>query len=144
MLTKRTRPYWTQILHRDDGTIGAQHQTITEILDGNTILPGASISEPLPITGQDLDHVLGAATVAALAQVEALKASLAERQSQLDQAQAALADATQALADQRAQLEAATSLTTQQEQVIEAQKATIAALQQQLDAPPQQIVEGVA
>lgn len=130
MLTKRTRPYWTQILHRDDGTVGAQHQTITEILDGNTILPGASISEPLPISGQDLDQVLGAATVAALAQVEALKASLAERQAQLDHANAALADATESISDQRAQLESAAALATQQEQAIGALQATIAALQQ--------------
>lgn len=130
MLTKRTRPYWTQILHRDDGTIGAQHQTITEILDGNTILPGASISEPLPISGQDLDQVLGAATVAALAQVEALKVSLAERQAQLDQADAALADAAQTQDEQRTQLEAAAALATQQEQAIGALQATIAALQQ--------------
>ncbi|MCO8248472.1 hypothetical protein [Comamonas thiooxydans] len=130
MLTKRTRPYWTQILHCDDGTIGAQHQTITEILDGNTILPGASISEPLPISGQDLEQVLGAATVAALAQVEALKASLAQCQAQLDQTNAALADAAQTLAEQRTQLEAAAALATQQAQTIGALQATIAALQQ--------------
>ncbi|MPS96223.1 hypothetical protein [Comamonas sp.] len=130
MLTKRTRPYWTQILHRDDGTIGAQHQTITEILDGDTILPGASISEPLPISGQDLDQVLGAATVAALAQVEALKASLTQCQAQLDQTNAALADAAQTLAEQRTQLEAAAGLATQQAQTIGALQATIAALQQ--------------
>ena len=130
MLTKRTRPYWTQILHRDDGTIGAQHQTITEILDGDTILPGASISDPLPISGQALEGVLGVATVAALAQVESLKASLAECQSQLDQANAALADAIESISDQRARLESAAALAAQQEQAIGALQATIAALQQ--------------
>ena len=48
-LSERTRPYETLIRHKEDGTIGAHHVQITEILRDKVII-SATIGEALPLT----------------------------------------------------------------------------------------------
>ncbi|AEY69554.1 hypothetical protein AH2_00045 [Burkholderia phage vB_BceS_AH2] len=81
-LEERTRPYETLIRHNADGTIGAHHQTITEILRDGIVI-SAVVSDPKTIGGSDLSSVLGEATTAALAENETLKSRVAALQSQV-------------------------------------------------------------
>ncbi|WP_434774702.1 hypothetical protein [Pseudomonas oryzihabitans] len=80
-LTERTRPYETLIRHKDDGTIGAHHVQITEILRDKVII-SATIGEALPLAvadgqnGLKLADVIGQAATAALNQVETLQGQL--------------------------------------------------------------------
>lgn len=69
-IIERTRPYETLIRHHPDGGIGAHHIEIAEVLrDGHVIT--AQLLPAQPVEGAGLDAVLGAATVAALADAAA-------------------------------------------------------------------------
>ncbi|WP_179255427.1 hypothetical protein [Burkholderia sp. HI2714] len=79
-LTERTRPYETLIRHNSDGTVGAQHQRISEILNDTTVI-AATVQSPIDIThatagDPDLVSVLGEVTASALSENERLKAQV--------------------------------------------------------------------
>jgi len=72
-IEKVTRPYETLIRHFADGTIGAHHQTITELVEDGVII-GATANHPISIAGADLKSVFGKNTEAALNRCDALTA----------------------------------------------------------------------
>lgn len=148
-LSERTRPYETLIRHKDDGTIGAHHVQITEILRDKTII-SATIGEAMPLAvaegqnGLKLADVIGQAAAAALTQVETLQGQVStlttERDSLAQQVQqgAGQADQLQALqqqleAVQRAGAEATTALQAEKE-ANSSLRAQVGLLQQQLNA----------
>lgn len=148
-LTERTRPYETLIRHKEDGTIGAHHVQITEILRDKVII-SATIGEALPLAvaegqnGLKLSDVIGQAAAAALTQVETLQGQLATLTSERDglaqqvQQGAGLADQVLALQQQLSAADA-TAITAQGD-LREAQaaasslRAQVGLLQQQLNA----------
>lgn len=89
-ITERTRPYETLIRHNDNGTIGAHHQTISEIVKDGMVI-NASINPPQQLSvadGQDgllLSDVIGDAATAALKEIELLKAQLQAANDELAQ-----------------------------------------------------------
>lgn len=88
-LSERTRPYETLIRHKEDGTIGAHHVQITEILRDKTII-SATIGEALPLAvaegqnGLKLADVIGEAAAAALTQVETLQGQVTNLTTERD------------------------------------------------------------
>ena len=148
-LTERTRPYETLIRHKEDGTIGAHHVQITEILRDKVII-SATIGEALPLAvaegqnGLKLADVLGQAAAAALTQVETLQGQVStlttERDGLAQQVQqgAGLADQMQALQQQlevvqRAGADAAAALQVEKD-TGSSLRAQVGLLQQQLNA----------
>lgn len=112
-LTEKTRPYETLIRHNPDGSIGAHHQTITEILRDKVVIQG-SVNDPIPLNvadgkdGLNLSEVLGVA----LAEVINANGKLSEQVSELEgiKAQAELFDGLLAekedlISDLKAQIE---------------------------------------
>ncbi|WP_177411446.1 hypothetical protein [Pseudomonas sp. RIT411] len=154
-LSERTRPYETLIRHNADGTIGAHHLQITEILRDKAII-SATIGEALPLAvaegqnGLKLADVIGEAAAAALTQAETLQAQVStltterdelalkvqqgaglpeqvrELQQQLETVQRAGADAATAL---QAEKETTSSLRSQV-QLLQQQLATVIGLSQ--------------
>lgn len=56
-ITEQTRDYEILIRINADGTVGAQRQTITEIIrDGEVI--AATLGEPMPVTAAEIIEVL--------------------------------------------------------------------------------------
>lgn len=148
-LSERTRPYETLIRHKDDGTIGAHHVQITEILRDKVII-SATIGEALPLAvaegqnGLKLADVIGQAAAAALTQVETLQGQVAtlttERDDLAQQVQqgAGLADQVLALQQQlevvqRAGADAAAALQVEKD-TNSSLRAQVGLLQQQLNA----------
>lgn len=91
-LEERTRPYETMIRHNADGTIGAHHIRITEILrDGAVISANVEAAEPLAVAdgkdGLKLSDVLGEALPIALVQIDRLQSELASLRADLTKAQ---------------------------------------------------------
>lgn len=87
-LTERDRPYETMIRHNSDGSIGAHHIRINEILrDGTVISAKVGAAEPLAVAegqgGLKLSEVLGEALPIALMQVDKLQSELATLQAEL-------------------------------------------------------------
>lgn len=86
-ITQRTRPYETLIRHNTDGSIGAQHKQITEILDDNGTVISATEDGWQCIADANgdglLTQVLGETTTAALIQIETLTAQVEALQAQL-------------------------------------------------------------
>lgn len=79
-IIERNRPYETLIRYNPDGTIGAHHVQINEVVkDGEVI--AATTQPPQSVAGPVLDAVLGAATVLALQQA----AEASARAVQLEQ-----------------------------------------------------------
>ena len=95
MIEERIRAEETLIRHHADGSIGAHHVRIYEVVkDGQVI--SAQLQTPIPLSvaseqGLPLATVLGEATVAALLAAEQAQAQLAQVQSQLAAALAELA-----------------------------------------------------
>lgn len=91
-LTERTRPYETLIRHNPDGSIGAHHVRITEILrDGAVISANVEAAVSLAVAeGQDglkLSDVLGEALPIALLQIDKLQSEVASLRADLTKAQ---------------------------------------------------------
>lgn len=148
-LSERTRPYETLIRHKEDGTIGAHHVQITEILRDKVII-SATIGEALPLAvaegqnGLKLADVIGQAAAAALTQVETLQGQVAtltaERDGLAQQVQqgAGLGDQVQVLqqqleAVQRAGADTAAALQVEKD-TNSSLRAQVGLLQQQLNA----------
>ncbi|SEO42283.1 hypothetical protein [Pseudomonas sp. Snoq117.2] len=148
-LTERTRPYETLIRHHDNGTIGAHHVQITEILRDKVII-SASIGEALPLAvaegqnGLKLSDVIGQAAAAALTQVQTLQGQLAATAAERDELSkqveqgAGLGDQVQALQQQvetaqRAAADAAAALQVEKD-TASSLRAQVGLLQQQLNA----------
>ena len=148
-LSERTRPYETLIRHKEDGTIGAHHVQITEILRDKIII-SATIGEALPLAvaegqnGLKLADVIGQAAAAALTQVETLQGQVStlttERDSLAQQVQqgAGLGDQVLALqqqleAVQREVADAAAALQVEKD-TNSSLRAQVGLLQQQLNA----------
>jgi len=97
-LSEQTRPYETMVRHHADGTIGAHHQTITEILRDKVVIQ-ATVNEPQPLAvadgqnGLKLSEVLGEAATLALKENERLTGEVAASAASLEQAQGQLAQA---------------------------------------------------
>lgn len=146
-LTERTRPYETLIRHHDNGTIGAHHVQITEILRDKVII-SASIGEALPLAvaegqnGLKLADVLGEAAATALTQVETLQGQLSTLTSERDglsqqvQQGAALGDQVQAL---QLQLNAAQLNNADTAAALQAEKETTSSLRAQVGLLQQQL-----
>lgn len=89
-LSERTRPYETLIRHNADGSIGAHHLQITEILRDKAII-SATIGEALPLAvaegqnGLKLADVIGEAAAAALTQAETLQGLVATLTAERDE-----------------------------------------------------------
>jgi hypothetical protein len=148
-LSERTRPYETLIRHNVNGTIGAHHVQITEILRDKAII-SATIGEALPLAvaegqnGLKLSDVIGEAAAAALTQAETLQVQVAalttERDGLSQQVQqgAGLGDQVQALQQQfeiaqRAGADAAAALQVEKD-TASSLRAQVGLLQQQLNA----------
>ncbi|WP_186375326.1 hypothetical protein [Pseudomonas oryzihabitans] len=148
-LTERTRPYETLIRHKEDGTIGAHHVQITEILRDKAII-SATIGEALPLAvaegqnGLKLADVLGQAAAAALTQVETLQGQVSTLTTERDglsqqvKQSEGLGDQVQLL---QQQLEAAQHAASEATKALQAEKdatsslrAQVGLLQQQLNA----------
>ncbi len=88
-LTEKTRPYETLIRHNPDGSIGAHHQTITEILRDKVVIQG-SLNDPIPLNvadgkdGLNLSKVLGEALAEVINDNGKLSSQLGEMSSQLE------------------------------------------------------------
>lgn len=97
-LTERERSYETLIRHNEDGSVGAHHQTISEVMRDGVVI-SATLNEPQQLavldgeTGQKLADVLGAATTAALADAQRSAASLSAAQGVIQELTAKLASA---------------------------------------------------
>ncbi|MGE6320528.1 hypothetical protein ACQKEF_09650 [Pseudomonas oryzihabitans] len=148
-LSEHTRPYETLIRHKEDGTIGAHHVQITEILRDKVII-SATIGEALPLVvadgqnGLKLADVIGQAAAAALTQVETLQGQLStltiERDDLAQQVKqgTGLGDQVQLLqqqleAAQRAGADAAAALQVEKD-TTSSLRAQVGLLQQQLNA----------
>lgn len=148
-LSERTRPYETLIRHKEDGTIGAHHVQITEILRDKAII-SATIGEALPLAvaegqnGLKLADVLGQAAAAALTQVETLQGQVVTLTDERDQLShqvkqgAGLGDQVQTLQQQlevaqRSGAAAAAALQAEKE-ATSSLRAQVGLLQQQLNA----------
>lgn len=124
-ITETTRPYETLIRHNPDGSIGAHHQRLYEVVKDGTVL-SSQIQPPVQLSvageeGLPLAEILSETTAAALLATEAAQiarataeAELAAVKAQLDAAAAAatvlqkkLTAAGEELATSRQQLEAA-------------------------------------
>ena len=81
-IQERTRPYETLIRHHPDGTIGSHHKLINEVLRDGVVIMATEL-EPEDVKGTALEAVLGQATAAALAEVEAVKLQLTATQDAL-------------------------------------------------------------
>lgn len=103
-LSEQTRPYETMVRHHADGTIGAHHQTITEILRDKVVIQ-ATVNEPQPLavadgqSGLKLSEVIGEAATLALKENERLTGEVAasalaleQTRDQLTQAQGDIAN----------------------------------------------------
>ena len=86
-ISERTRLYETLIRHNPDGSIGAHHQRINEVLkDGEVIAASLLAPEPLPnvaAADPDLAELIGAAAMAAIADADAQRALVAQLQVQV-------------------------------------------------------------
>ena len=108
--------YETLIRHHDDGSIGAHHVRINEILrDGVVIQASVGTAIPLSVAegqgGLSLADVLGEATSLALLRLEKLEAEGAAMTTALEETQEALAEA-KVQADNQQQ-----TITAQQEEI---------------------------
>lgn len=103
-LTEKTRPYETLIRHNPDGSIGAHHQTITEILRDKVVIQG-SLNDPIPLNVADGKDGLNLSTVLgeALAEVINANGKLSEQVSALEgiKAQAQLLNDAVAVKDEQ-------------------------------------------
>ncbi|KTT33809.1 hypothetical protein SB18R_03210 [Pseudomonas oryzihabitans] len=91
-LEERSRPYETMIRHNPDGSIGAHHKRITEILrDGAVISANVEAAVSLAVAeGQDglkLSEVLGEALPIALLQIDKLQSEVASLRADLTKVQ---------------------------------------------------------
>lgn len=146
-LTERTRPYETLIRHNADGSIGAHHVQITEILRDKSII-SASIGEALPLAvaegqnGLKLADVLGEAASAALTQVENLKGQVSALTSERDglsqQVQQNSGMSEQMVALQQ-QLDAAMAANSDGVAALRAEQARTSSLQAQVGLLQQQL-----
>lgn len=86
-ITERTRPYETLVRHNPDGSIGAHHQRISEVVkDGDVIAASLLAPEPLPNAGAadpDLAALIGAAALAAIADADSMRELVAQLQEQV-------------------------------------------------------------
>lgn len=103
-LTERTRDYETLIRYNDDGTIGASHATIYEVLDDNGAIITARVNSPeqLAVAAADssaLTAVLGPALIAAEAEKASLNDQVAVLKQQVDGLREQLAASQQASTD---------------------------------------------
>lgn len=94
-IIETTRPYETLIRHNADGTIGAHHVRIYEVVkDGQVLTSQLQSPVQLVVAGEQgvaLAQVLGEATTAALLSAERAQAELVTVKAQLAAAQAELA-----------------------------------------------------
>jgi len=117
-IIEQTRAYETLIRHHADGSIGAHHVRIYEVVKDGIVL-SSKIQPPVQLSvageeGLPLADILGETTAAALLAAEA--------------AQAARAKAEAELATVKTQLEAATAQSTTLRQQLDAVRAELAAL----------------
>lgn len=148
-LSERTRPYETLIRHNADGSIGAHHLQITEILRDKAII-SATIGEALPLAvaegqnGLKLADVIGEAAASALTQAETLQIQVATLTTERDelaqkvQQGVGLPEQLKALqqqleAAQRAGADAANALQVEKD-TTSSLRAQVGLLQQQLNA----------
>lgn len=110
-LTERTRPYETLIRHNADGSIGAYHKKITEVLRDGVVIPGAVEGDPIPLAvadgqnGLKLSDVLGEAASLALLRVEAVQAEKANMELTIQQMQGELAQAQATIEAQQQEID---------------------------------------
>lgn len=94
-IIETTRPYETLIRHNQDGSIGAHHVRIYEVIKDGQVL-SSQLQSPIPLAvageqGVPLAQVLGEAAAVALLANEKAQAELAAVKAQLAAAQAELA-----------------------------------------------------
>lgn len=115
-INETTRPYETLIRHNPDGSIGAHHQRLYELIKDGVVL-SSQIQAPVQLSvageeGLPLAEILGETATAALLATEA--------------AQAARANAEAELATVKSQLEAATAQSATLRQQLDAVRAELA------------------
>lgn len=138
-LEQRTRPYETLIRHNDDGSIGAHHVTIKEILLDGVVI-NATINPPQPVDGQALADVLGADLAAALADNANLRAQVGQLQAQVQQLQQQLGQAGATIETLQGEAQAAAAALDKQSAAL----AQAAALVESLQASAVAAVDGAA
>ncbi len=139
-LEQRERPYETLIRHNDDGSIGAHHVTIREILLDGVVI-NATINAPVPVDGQALADVLGADLAAALADNAHLRDQVGQLQAQVQQLQQQLGQASATIDNMQADAQAAAAAMDKQSAALAQATALVESLQA---AAPVALVDGVA
>ncbi len=83
-ITERTRPYETLIRHNNDGSVSAHHQTIAEVMKDGAVLV-ATVSAPIALldVAAELEPIIGAALIAAVADADRLRHACEEKDAQL-------------------------------------------------------------
>jgi len=95
-MSTRTRPYETLIRHNDDGTVASHHVRIKEYFDDDVEPPelvSAKILPPVPLSGAELESVIGEAFVQATAQIQAMQATIVARDARIAELEAQVAGA---------------------------------------------------
>lgn len=84
MIEERNRAYETLIRHTEAGGIAAHHQTISEVIrDGVVIAATVSVPVALIDVAAELEPIIGAALIAAVADADALREKLVQREAEL-------------------------------------------------------------
>jgi septal ring factor EnvC (AmiA/AmiB activator) len=103
-IIERTLPYETMIRHNADGTIGAHHLTINEVVrDGEVI--AAQISQALPLAGPDVEAAVGQALPAAMSQIASLQAELSAKTAQTQSLERIVGEQAERLAAAKARID---------------------------------------
>lgn len=110
-IIETTRPYETLIRHHADGSIGAHHQRLYELIkDGVTLSSQMQAPVQLSVAGEEglpLADILGETTAAALLATEAAQTARAKAEAELTTAKAQLDAATAQAATLLQQLDTA-------------------------------------
>lgn len=112
-IIERTRPYETLIRHKEDGSIGAHHSQINEIVKDGVVI-SASLQPPVSIPeaaagNPELVALLGQATADALANAEQKQQLLTQAQAEIADLQAKAAASAGMLAEAESKLQSKTA-----------------------------------
>lgn len=129
-ITKRTRPYETLIRHNDDGSIGAHHQKIDEIvMDGVVISATVLPPEPLAQASSndpELAQLIGAAALQAIDDANTQKVLVESLKTTLDEASHQVVYLSQQVVNLNQQVQTLTYEKAELEKIVESLATTLA------------------
>lgn len=82
--SQRLRNYETLLRHHENGSVSAHHQTISEVMRDGVVI-AATVSAPVPLSSvaDELEPIIGAAVIAAVADADRLRHACEEKDAQL-------------------------------------------------------------